>query len=386
MNLDKLFDKQDRAIADKLFRNARFKGGGGGGGSQSTQTIQKADPWSGQQPFLTYGFEQAQDRYKGDQPQFYPGSTIASFNPNETAYQQNVLDYIGSGRPQAMQAGAENVINQELLSNPNINPIFNATRGMAPYGQESLVAASNLTDKPILDETNASPIMQQMLSGSVAQNPFIGNAINSFANDAVGNFQQQVMPALRASQIAYQPGGSSRGEIASGIAAGNVGRSIADFANRSYMNAFDSAQAQQMGAAQLMEQSRGRRADEALQQGMGAMGLGLSGEQAIGQRLGQGLSAYGGVSQTPVDVYGNVMDVGMTQRELEQQQLDEAVNRYQFDQNIQDQKLSNYMGLVQGSYGGNTTTSAQRGGMGLAGSLGQAAGTVAALSGLLGGG
>ncbi len=384
MNLDKLFDKQDRAIADKLFRNARFKGGGGG--SQSTQTIQKADPWSGQQPFLTYGFEQAQDRYKGDQPQFYPGSTIASFNPNETAYQQNVLDYIGSGRPQAMQAGAENVINQELLANPNINPIFNATRGMAPYGQESLVAASNLTDKPILDETNASPIMQQMLSGSVAQNPFIGNAINSFANDAIGNFQQQVMPALRASQIAYQPGGSSRGEIASGIAAGNVGRSIADFANRSYMNAFDSAQAQQMGAAQLMEQSRARRADEALQQGMGAMGLGLSGEQAIGQRLGQGLGAYGGVSQTPVDVYGNVMDVGMTQRELEQQQLDEAVNRYQFDQNIQDQKLSNYMNLVQGNYGRNTTTSAQRGGMGLAGSLGQAAGTVAALSGLLGGG
>ena len=152
------------------------------------------------------------------------------------------------------------------------------------------------------------------------------------------------------------------------------------------MNAFDSAQAQQMGAAQLMEQSRGRRADEALQQGMGAMGLGLSGEQAIGQRLGQGLGAYGGVSQTPVDMYGNVMDVGMTQRELEQQQLDEAVNRYQFGQNIQDQKLTNYMNLVQGNYGGNTTTSAQRGGMGLAGSLGQAAGTVAALSGLLGGG
>ena len=37
-------------------------GGGSGGGSTSTQTVQKADPWSGQQPFLSDGFDQAKGR------------------------------------------------------------------------------------------------------------------------------------------------------------------------------------------------------------------------------------------------------------------------------------------------------------------------------------
>jgi hypothetical protein len=226
--------------------------------------------------------------------------------------------------------------------------------------------------------------MQQMLSGSVQQNPFIEQANNAMAADAVSNFQQQVMPALRASQIAYQPGGSSRGDIASGIAAGNVGRSITDFANTNRMNAFNSAQQQQMQAAQLMEQSRGQRANEALQQGTNAFGLGLGGQQQFAGQQNQALGAYGTVSQTPYDLAGNVNDVGMTQRELAQQQLDEDINRYQFEQNVPDQKLSNYANLIQGNYGNTTTSTAERGGLGLAGSLGQLGGSVAALGGIFG--
>jgi hypothetical protein len=75
----------------------------------------------------------------------------------------------------------------------------------------------------------------------------------------------------------------------------------------------------------------------------------------------------------------------MTQRELGQQNLDEDINRFQFGQNVQDQKLSNYANLIQGNYGGTTTSSAERGGLGLAGSLGQLGGSVAALGGLFGG-
>jgi hypothetical protein len=382
MKQERIHELEDQALAKKLFKNAVFKGGSSGGG---TNTVQKADPWEQQKPFLEYGFQQAQDRYKSDQPSFYPHATISPFNVNELAYQQGTLDYATGGRPQALQAGAENVVGNELLANPSTNAIFNATRGLAPYGQESLVAASNFTDAPILDEANASPIMQQMLSGSVQNNPFIQQANNAFAADAVANFQQQVMPALRASQIAYQPGGSSRGDIASGIAAGNVGRSITDFTNRNYMDAFNAAQAQQMGAAQLMEQARARRAGEALQQGQTAFQTGLAGEQGIRGGFATGLDAYPTVSQTPIDMLGNVSDIGVAQREMTQQQLDEAINRYQYEQNIQDQKLGSYMDLIQGNFGGNTVTSASRGGTGLAGSLGKAGGSIAALAGLLGG-
>jgi hypothetical protein len=75
----------------------------------------------------------------------------------------------------------------------------------------------------------------------------------------------------------------------------------------------------------------------------------------------------------------------MQQREISQQQLDEDVNRFQFDQNIQDQKLANYANLVQGNYGSTTTGTASRGGLGLAGNLGQLGGSVAALGSIFGG-
>jgi hypothetical protein len=154
--------------------------------------------------------------------------------------------------------------------------MFSSIRGLAPYGQQSLVAASNLTDQPILNSTGVDPVMSQMLSGSVQQNPFIQNAVSNFSDDAVSNFEQKVMPSLRANQTAYQQGGSSRGDVAAGLATQGLTKSIADFSNKSYMNAFNSAQQQQMQAANLLEQSRGRRANEALAQGQGAFNLGLS--------------------------------------------------------------------------------------------------------------
>ncbi len=385
MNIERIWRLEEKQFTDRLFKNAVFKGGGGGGGT-NTQTVQKADPWGGQQPFLKDVFQQAQDRYNAASPNFFPDSTVQGFNPLETNYQNQVTDYVQSGRPQQMQTGAENAINNELFNSPN-NAMFQATRGLAPYAQQGLNNASGFTGQQALDDTNASPIMKQMLSGSVQQNPFIQGAVNSFTDDAVANFQNEVMPAMRASQIggAGQIGGGTRGEIATGLAGSGLARSIADYSNKAYMDAFNSAQNQQMGAAKLMEQGRATRANEALAQGQGAFSQGLQGEQGIQAGLGAGLSSYLPTQQGNVDFMGNLSDVGMTRRELDQQLLDEAINRHQFSENLQDQKLSNYANLVQGNYGSNTVTSANRGGGSLAGNLGQGLGAVAGLAGLLGG-
>ena len=373
-NGDRLEYEYEQAYA-KMAKRVQFKGGGGGG----TNTVQKADPWEEQKPFLEDIFQQAQSRFNEDGPNFFPGETIAGFNPNETAYQQFVTDYATGGQPQQLQAGAQGAVNNLFGS----NAILDSTRGLAPYGEESLVASGNFTDQAVGDQTGASPLMQQMLSGSVQQNPFIDNAIQGYTGKAIENFQQNVMPALRASQTAYQHGGSSRGDIASGVAAGNVANDINQFSGQMYSDAFNSAQAQQMGAAQMLEQGRGARANEALQQGSTAFGLGLAGEQARTGNYGQALGAYGDVSQTPIDIAGNINDIGGIQRQLAQQYLDEDVNRFQFDQNIQDQKLQNYANLVQGNYGSTNTTSQSRGGTGLAG-LGQAVGGLGALAGAIG--
>ena len=374
MNLDRIYALEDKEFSGRLFKTAVFKGGGGG-----TNTVQKAEPWSGQKDFLTDVFEKAQARYDSESPKFYPDDTIVGFNPLETSYQDQVTNYIQGGKPQAMQTGAESAITNELFD-PASNPIYQASRGIAP---SSLANASALTGQQALDTTNASPIMQQMLSGSIQQNPFLSNAVSGFATDAVSNFQNQVMPALRSSQIgAGQYGGGTRGEIASGLAGAGLARSISDFANRSYMDAFNSAQNQQMNAAQLMEQGRQARAGESLNQ----FQQGLAGEGMIQQGLGTGLGNYGAVAQTMPDFLGNLSDIGMTRRELDQQRLDEVVNRFSFGENIGDQRLQNYANLIQGNYGTNQIASAQRGGTSLAGNLAQGLGGVGTIAGLLGSG
>ena len=100
--------------------------GGGSGGGQTTNTVQKADPWAGQQPFLTDVYQQAQG-LQGSQPlQYYPGRTYADLAPETqtslgmqtqralagsplTAAAQNQLtstlqgDYLSAGNPYMSQ-------------------------------------------------------------------------------------------------------------------------------------------------------------------------------------------------------------------------------------------------------------------------------------------
>ena len=51
----------------------------GSKGGGSTTTVQKADPWSGQQPYLKEIFQEAQGLYQsgGMAPAYYPGQTVA---------------------------------------------------------------------------------------------------------------------------------------------------------------------------------------------------------------------------------------------------------------------------------------------------------------------
>ena len=62
------------------------------------------DPWEGQQPFLKDVFAEAQTRFRQNF-QFYPDSTVVDFNPLETSYQNQLTDYIQSGRPQRADRG-----------------------------------------------------------------------------------------------------------------------------------------------------------------------------------------------------------------------------------------------------------------------------------------
>ena len=70
----------------------------GGGGSRATTTETTREPWSGQKPFLTQGFEEAQSLLEGPKPSFFPGSTVVPFSPeSQLAMGMRTSNALGGG-------------------------------------------------------------------------------------------------------------------------------------------------------------------------------------------------------------------------------------------------------------------------------------------------
>src|SRR2546423_1570305 len=65
-------------------------GGAMGGGQSSTNTIQKADPWSQQQPYLEQQFQQAANLYGNYTPSYYPNRQVAPLNDVQRASLGNI--------------------------------------------------------------------------------------------------------------------------------------------------------------------------------------------------------------------------------------------------------------------------------------------------------
>lgn len=96
-------------------------GGGSGGGTQTTNTVQKADPWAGQQPYLTDVYGQAQNLYGSNPLQFFPGQTFANLAPETEAslnFQTNRA-LQGSPLTQAAQGQLTSTLQGDYLSAGN---------------------------------------------------------------------------------------------------------------------------------------------------------------------------------------------------------------------------------------------------------------------------
>lgn len=122
------------------------KGGGGG-----TNTVQKADPWAGQQPYLTDLYRQAQTQFQAGPQQFYPGRTYAEASP--TVYQAENLQRQAALAQAGLGLGSIVPGFQQALMSP-------AQRFQDPMLQEAL--AANL--RPI--EETGSRLLQQARRGA----------------------------------------------------------------------------------------------------------------------------------------------------------------------------------------------------------------------------
>jgi hypothetical protein len=245
---------------------ALMKGGGG-----TTQTVQKADPWSGQQPYLTDIFANAQNLYHNYTPQYYQGQTVASRDPAMIQAQSLGLDAAGWFADQSAYA-AQNMADQSQANpyqvwgpqinywgqqpqiqfqgqNPQIdysgqggqinfqgqNPQidFQAQNPFINYGllEQQFSGLNGGADIPDLIDENggiAADALQQLLSGEVntpvydavaeAATRRYMNAFEDASGQTIQNLQEQVLPALETDAILAGQYGGSRQGIAEGLA------------------------------------------------------------------------------------------------------------------------------------------------------------------------
>ena len=255
----------------------------------------RTEPWAEQKPYLTAGFEEAGRLYGRGVPDYYPGATTAGFDPSQTAAQQATLGYAMGQRPAALQAAAENVTLGQM-------------GGATPF---------------------SSGQMSDLLAGRVDRSA--GSPYAAMADVYGQQYQSQLskaLPAIRQQMVEYQPGGGSRGDIVQGMAEAAASKNLAQNLAQMYSGAYGQAQGMRFPAAEMR-----------------------LGQQRAGQ------AAYPSIMSAPLEMYGAVGDVGAQRRAMTQEAINQAQQKYQYEQAAPMSALQQYMANISGDYGGVTTQS-----------------------------
>ena len=343
-------------------------------------------PWKQQIPYLTAGFKRAQEILDDGMPDYYSGKTLAEFTGPETAAHKNIINYAGGDQVRQMQdASANQLLGTYNLSNQlaqqatgyggaaaqdaqaRANAVGAYGGGLMDYGQGAtrygMSQGQYAGMTPFQDRQ-----LSEMLAGDVDVSS-LAPVLNAMGRDVMGEIQGNILPGIRSQQVQYQPGGSSRGDIVTSNAITAANQRMIDNASRMYADAYSQAQGRRLPAGQMAlgaQQAAQQLGTQGAQLGLGAgslaqqgYGTGLQGVQAA-QGAGQlGLSALGqypGIMQAPLSMYGAAGQVGAQQRAMNQETINQAMAKYNYGAMGPQQALQNYMSMISGQYGGQSTS------------------------------
>jgi len=283
-----------------------------------TTGITKEGPWEAQAAPLKRGMARAESLYKAGPAPYFPGKTLADFDPAQQAAQAGTLGYAMGARPAAQQALAERQMGRTYDWAARMPEV--AAQGLGAVG----------------------PDLQNMMGGEVDYDtgPF---------NKMADAYRQQVesqltgtggaLANIRSGLVNYgQAGGSTRGDILQQEA-------IVDAVNQGMAMPL----AQQYGQAYQQGQAGRLPAAQAIQQGYGGIG------SAYGQAAQTGLAGmqqYPGIMAAPLSMYGAMGDVGAQRRAMAQESINQAMTKYDYGANAGQTALQNFMAGISGEYGG----------------------------------
>lgn len=292
------------------------KGGGG-----STTTVQKADPWSGQQPYLKEVFREAQNLYQSGalSPDYYPGQTVAP----ESAWTQ-----------QAREMQAQRALQGSASVQSAQNAMDAVTGGSALAGNAAIGTLNGMASGDVNADNAGLGVLNAMSS---AQNPYL----KSLYADAAGELGASI-----------DSGFSSAGRYGSGAHANARADALSDLAGQMYSHAYDQ---QREAAAQ---------AGSLYQQGVNSQ---LQAAQAAGQLyntgVGQQVLAAGTAQDLADQTYKDaaaLSEAGAAQDAYLQQLINAEIGRWNYQQQAPLNALNAYQNLISGNYGATTTTTGQQ--------------------------
>ena len=320
-----------------------------------TTGITKEGPWEPQKEYLQRGMARAESMYGAGPAPYFPGKTLAGFDPAQKAAQAATLGYALGPRPAAQQAMAERQMGRT----------YDWASQMPQAGLTALQRQANLGN---LMQTyggqgvaETHPTYTDMMRGRVdtgAGTPY-GDMATAYKDQVISQLTDPtsgVLPGIRAGLVNYQPGGSSRGNMLQQNAIVDaVTKGMAMPMSQMYGQAYQQAQGARLPAAQAALAGRQQQLDaigQRAQMEQAGFGQYMGGLQQGAQTGLAGMQQYPGIMAAPLSMYGAMGDVGAQRRAMAQESINQAMQKYDYGATAGQTALQNYMAGISGEYGG----------------------------------
>ena len=143
-----------------------------------------------------------------------------------------------------------------------------------------------------------------------------------------------MLPGIRSKMVGFQPGGGTRGDLLQAKALSSANQRVSDNIAKAMFGAQQQAEAMRLPAAQM---------------GLGAqqfgMGYGMQGME--GARAGLGMYTIPDVCSVR-SMYGAAQGIGAQQQALNQAAIDYDIARYEYQAQLPQQALGQYLSSVSG--------------------------------------
>lgn len=292
--------------------------------SSSSQTTA---PWGALSPYLQKGYEMAANAYAQGPAQYTPFSQAATLTPDQLAQVNGVNQYVNAPGTQKMLNNQSNAV-QNLMTGAN-NP-YNQVTNITNPALAGYLSNNNLNDP----SGGINRFMYQNIS-----DPALQNAISS----GIG----QADAALGGGKDILQNHFGFGQNMAQNLA--NIGKS--DVVNQAYGDAYNQQNAQRLAAIQLANNINNQKA------GINASLLTNAGDWK-NNAANLGYANYANAMQAPLTLLDQLNQMGGVKQTQAQQQLNDATNRWNFNQQAPYEALAKYAALINPSPSwGNVYTS-----------------------------